>query len=712
MQQVHMSSRLSPNSSISPSNSVEHEDEIDVLVLVGTIERPPRGYIRFEHEEILEEKCRLESFRNHKHTHLFNARKEGKVEMAVSASADTIRASGGEKGILFAPSSDNFSSGQAIGHSFSSGEDLTGLGHTSSAIGLDLSSSRGGNTLCSTPWGSVTGVESIKNQIFQPPIAEMSVPRDIPESTAPEIKTSSSPSNYKPKASRLDYEFDSEPIHIVRTVHPEEHPLQVRDQMTKTLVQLRRDAEDEMGLRLHLNDEEKSDSLLGQQLSSPTFRWFFQPCSALGSNGSYVISSKIQSIPAYIDFDGYCTGCGESDSDHSDSENSNFGDVESKADEHLSSVLKRLAKERRHIAMLRDLNDPTFVISGYLQEQSHRDPNVWRRVYCVLSGDRLWTIRRMKTLTTNLQDQALTSNLLGNDDALASLRLGRHSYIELHRSLLLESGEGAEPLGRRLPNTFRIIPFSGHYHTFRAFNATSFRIWTSSLAEKITLKHCDGLMELANVIAEDEVSARCKRLDDVAISPLLDKMTLDGNLLATQNSGSNTTLHSRVPELLALSADVTKFGFFVAEFKEMCRLIANVIQQDRQGVHLQVKSLTASQETKYHENISMVNVVWEDARVVASKSAQLIHNIAARQHNDDTNSQECENLTERLLNEQKALQTRLGRRWDSIRTSPHQMTGESTTSEESNNLMLPPLNLFDSLLDLFQSVCAALHFRR
>eukprot|EP00956_Cyclotella_meneghiniana_P010319 scaffold14253_cov72-Cyclotella_meneghiniana.AAC.5 len=648
MQQV-ISSRSAFNSNTSRVDE-ESTEEVDVLVLVGTIERPPRGYIRFEHEEMVEERVGTPK------RYASQQAMTGKTDMPVSASADTVKASGKDARLDLL---DNLSSGLTIGQSFSGGSDVTNIG-ASSTLGLDISSSRGGNAH-STHWGSVagTGIDDSSRHVAASEVPHIS--KSSSEVVTANNNSSTSPSKPKP----INYEYDSEPIHLIRTLNPDEYPFQVRDEMMKALIQLRQKAATEVGL---VCDEDKSESL--KQLS---FRWFFQPCSALGGNDGSSVHPKIQSIPSYIDLEGYCTGEDESDeSIDSDSDDSTNDAYECKVNECLSPNMKKLARERRHIAVLRDLNDPTFIVSGYLLLRSRCDPNVWRRVYCVLGQDKLWIIRRMKAL----------SNLPLNENTWSSLRLGQHSYVKLHRSLLIESGGADSPLGRRLPNSFRIVPLNGSYYTFRAFNAPSFRIWASSLAEKITLKHCDGLMDLANVIAEDEVVARCKRLDDVAISPLLNKLTLSDEL-------------SSDLELPPLSADITRFGICVSEYRQLCRHAANALQpQRRMG------------SPRHNENAGLVSAVWEDARVIASKSAQLLHTFSAQQH--DKSSEQGKSISllmETLLIEQKALQTRLGKRWDSIHTSPNHYKEDSS---EDRNQALPPMNLFDSLLDVLQSVCAAM----
>ena len=59
----------------------------------------------------------------------------------------------------------------------------------------------------------------------------------------------------------------------------------------KALIQLRQKAATEVGL---VCDEDKSESL--KQLS---FRWFFQPCSALGGNDGSSFHPKIQSFRVF-----------------------------------------------------------------------------------------------------------------------------------------------------------------------------------------------------------------------------------------------------------------------------------------------------------------------------------------------------------------------------------------------------------------------------
>ncbi|KAL7535239.1 hypothetical protein ACHAXR_006374 [Thalassiosira sp. AJA248-18] len=757
------SSRYDINNLLEAPNE---EEEVDALVIIGTIEAPPKGYLRFEHEEFLEEDQRLEVFRHH---HFYQRQiheqerllseetmtrvrensedtvlmgngnqqhnmklfaKEMMAHLPVSESTATVRASGAQPGwvssaMLLAPSA---SSGAALSESDSSLNTSGALISTTGAVGLDLSSSRsssargvgGGNR--TTPWGTLRGEGASSHR----GVMDFSSSRGKLATLVSELSSSNQPSaprverampslKSQPKSPSACYEHDLEPIHIVRTVLPDEHPLHVRDKMMVLLSQLRQKAESEMGL--HLTDES-----FQRKHPQPTFRWFFQPCSPLGGIGSSANSPKIQSVPAYIDVEGYCTE-EESESDDEDDFDSDDEGKEGmdpllrgegyQSKPIVSSQMRQLMKEKRRIAMLRDLADPSFLVSGYLMKQSWRDPNVFRRVYCVLSEDRMWTIGRMKPLAD--------SNDATTDSILSSIRVGRHKYIKLHRSLLLERGEGHStkqhsssrysgyyltPLTHRLPHTFRMVTSQGKTHTFRAFNSQSFRVWVTSLSEKIAQKHGDGMMDLANVIAEEETLARSRRMDDIAVSPI------------------GMTNGKPAESISPASMDIARFGIAVAAFRELCRHVNDAIRQHKNHgnvVNAQTRvggghrmrhpsSPTGGQRAKNMEQIGMVSSVWEDARMVASKSAQLLHALATLQH---TKLNELEdpaaksdsiekNLTspdrnimmEELIEEQKSVQTMLSKHWD------HQQNPDDTGS---GHFSLPPMQLFDPLLRKLQS---------
>ncbi|KAL9183899.1 hypothetical protein ACHAXT_004755 [Thalassiosira profunda] len=697
-------------------NEDAEEEEVDALVLVGTLEGMPRGYLRFEHEELLEEQQRLEVLRHFRsqpengptqaqhgmNAHSARARENseetviaGNHEDAVlslakkmahlpaSESAATVQASGAEPGwvssALLAPASSGGDSAGAF--TAPDGEDnLSPLGASTrgasgGAIGLDLSSSRGaavvGRGPGHTQWGMLRGeidFSSSRGKLTSPskqsPAAHL--PREEPSLGSPE------------------------PIHVVRTALPEEHPLQVRDEMMAELRNIRRRAEEEMGLHL----AEDTSHRPGPQ---PSFRFYFQPCSPMGGAGPSAHSPKIQSTPAFVDLEGYCTAEEESDSDHDDDDDGSNCREEGKAgeDEPKSLQMRQLITEKRRIAMLRDLSDPSFLVSGYLLKQSWRDPNVWRRVYCVLSEDHMWVIGRMKPLKEG--------NGASSDEMLSSVRVGTHKSIQLHRSLLLERGELSDassrqhsssrysgyhlvPLGHRLPHTFRLLTAQGKCHTFRAFNSASFRVWVTSLSDNIAQKHNDGMMDLANLIAEEETLARCKRMDDIAVTPV---EATEGNR--------------------ELAMNIVRFGMAVAAFRELCRHVNDLlIQHKNRGGVLNVQtrvggkrktaqpsSPSAAQRAKNAEHEGLISSVWEDAREVSAKSSQLLHALASLEHSQLIDEEEEEKdassdgaaLMEELVQEQKFVQSKLGKHWELL--------------EDSDDL--PSMHLFDSLLQKLQA---------
>ena len=469
-------------------------------------------------------------------------------------------------------------------------------------------------------------------------------------------------SSSPPKIPKPCYDYGLEPIHLVRTIHPNEHPLTVRDEMITLITKKRQEAEEEMGY--NLGDGTEKDFRRPQ----PTFRFYFQPSSPLGGCGPYSESTKMQSIPAYVDLEGYCTEDDGGESDHDEDDSS----IDEENKEELDNpLMQQLSQERRRVSILQNVSDPAaFLVSGYLLKQSQKDPNVWRRVFCVLSEDRLWYIGRMRPLSK------------GFDNTLSFVRVGRHKSLKLHRATLIQREVGSQPstrqyssprsgyyltpLNNRLPNTFRVITSHGKCQTFRAFNEQSFRVWTTSLSEKIEQNNVDGLLDLAHVISEEETIARSKRMDDIAVAPLVENTTV----LSTKST---------------VSMDIVRFGIAVASYRELNRHITGLIHNHHGGLVNARGNMVRS-------------AAWEEARAVASKSAQLLHALASLQHhNSDTKILPDNKMMEELIEEQKSVQSTLGKHWDN-----QQKDDCTSTSMKEDDLVLPPIQLFDDLLGKLQ----------
>lgn len=116
-------------------------------------------------------------------------------------------------------------------------------------------------------------------------------------------------------------------------------------------------------------------------------------------------------------------------------------------------------------------------------------------------------------------------------------------------------------------------------------------------------------------------------------------------------------------------------------------------------------SLTQSQRARNEGHVGMVSAVWEDARLIASRSAQLLHAIAALHHSMLKDSSEEEkraisnddirSIMDNLLKEQKDVQILLGKRWDSLRISSQQalhqkksQVGENIMCRCCNNILM------------------------
>ena len=98
------------------------------------------------------------------------------------------------------------------------------------------------------------------------------------------------------------------------------------------------------------------------------------------------------------------------------------------------------------------------------------------------------------------------------------------------------------------------------------------------------------------------------------------------------------------------------------------------------------------------EHLGMISASWEEARVVASKSAQLLHALASLQHHDsDTKILPDNKIMEELIEEQKSVQSTLGKHWDN-----QQKEDDTSASIRGDDLVLPPIQLFGDLLGKLQ----------
>ena len=162
--------------------------------------------------------------------------------------------------------------------------------------------------------------------------------------------------------------------------------------------------------------------------------------------------------------------------------------------------------------------------------------------------------------------------------------------------------------------------------------------------------------------------ARCQRMDGVSVSPV------------------GFHYHS-FTESKSLEIDVGRFGFAVTAFRELHDAIRqySMTNAQRQVGAIRLRTLpfpATDGRTKNAEHEGMVKSAWEDVRVVASKSAQLIHSLATLQR--DKLSENGHNSTEmqELAEEQTNLEVLL----------------EKNNCDTTTDSSLPTKQLFDPIL--------------
>ena len=160
--------------------------------------------------------------------------------------------------------------------------------------------------------------------------------------------------------------------------------------------------------------------------------------------------------------------------------------------------------------------------------------------------------------------------------------------------------------------------------------------------------------------------ARCRRMDGVAVSPL------------ELNDHSST-------ESKSLSMDVVRFGISVAEFSELCRHVNDATRQ-YSAFNAETRYMNAEYEV-------MISSVWDEARVVTSKSAQLIHALAKLQYDDSDMKIHHSAMMRELVEEQKNLQALLGEQFDHQENMVGMAIGVSS---------LPTVQIFGPLLHKIQ----------
>ncbi|KAG7366558.1 PH domain containing protein [Nitzschia inconspicua] len=462
------------------------------------------------------------------------------------------------------------------------------------------------------------------------------------------------------------------PFHLVKTLHADDNPLAMRDEMMKHLK--------ERHVRLR-NQYGAID-----QLATPTIQWFFVP----GFGAPSI-------IPNCVELEGYATTMEGAD-DYSDDEDDddddeidvdyghNIGEsyhcstaeslMESRDDvfanlpELVRASLfessfpfslpqpkttstrqeKRKIREwRRYLQVSQSHNSNPNYLAGYLLKQSSKDKHVWRKVYCLLTEDYMWYVHRM---TPWYEQQSTSDRTICLDVCEETIAMApKHGRISLSQALLLEPNEEFEqsPL-HRVPHAFQIADGRGIIHSFRASSKSLSRQWIQSISTRLMDCYENSFLENAELIIAEETMARNQRYKSVAVDALFSKV----NTMATGSKTSSQTsfashndhvvdedekheicrgtqtlvdLCMRSPRTednhgSTFQAQVVRLGIDVAEFREGCRHIQTMllsqvgIESDREekDPHLPVLSSAIPK---------MVQESWHTASELLGRATQI-----------------------------------------------------------------------------------------
>lgn len=226
----------------------------------------------------------------------------------------------------------------------------------------------------------------------------------------------------------------SDPVHVIKTLQPDDNPLATRDKMMEHLKRM-------------LDQVPTSSSTI-----APKVQWYFVPSS---------VDPTRSPIPSSIDLDGYSTSMEEEEYDDDDTESDDdpnflatdetdtieqdYYDLDlllsrcslaaegSNTDNTHMTTLKRkeISRQMKEVQRYTQLSQVQPSSVGYLLKRSNIDPHVWRKVYCVLTDDHLfYTTRIPYPSSRNLTFPSMPS---------VYPRMGkRHGRISLGQALLLE----------------------------------------------------------------------------------------------------------------------------------------------------------------------------------------------------------------------------------------------------------------------------------
>ena len=315
--------------------------------------------------------------------------------------------------------------------------------------------------------------------------------------------------------------------------------------------------------------------------------------------------------------------------------------------------------KERHLShvLLSSQNKATtnnVVLSGYLLRQSNVDPNVWKRVFVILSDFQLWILGRVRNFKQNI---------------------GRINVLYLRHATLIEHDTMLETMtGNSSNNTWKFRPMEDQNKKGQHAR------WVEALTLVIVQAHESHVLELADLLIAEESLARSKRVEKDWLNDCCKNKV---HLVKNNNQRINHWL---------------RFGWLVMEYKETCRHVCNLIstssnpvvvlttssssrkktipginskqQQQQQNTNVMEKKEDIETHQRYIESIQYA---WTVARQVWKYS----HRLYAKNHHIV------------LQENQKKMQTLLEKEM------PPPLL---LSNEKLNDLKFPPIDLFNELL--------------
>ncbi|GAX28184.1 hypothetical protein FisN_35Lh040 [Fistulifera solaris] len=518
----------------------------------------------------------------------------------------------------------------------------------------------------------------------------------------------------------------SDPYHVVKTLHPEDDPLEIKRRMEARLKQLQREAP------------------VSRTIISPKLQWFFIPSS----------NDKESLIPNCVELDGYCSSLEDEEGDcrstHSNSDS--FDDDEEERisngaqdrastdnevhdtnlsnDQSLSSssisnmddiVTKRFSWLDKNVSEQTSRNEAQINIdpaiahkvnkqqkrrqifhkqynstvkaqayAGYLFKQSHQDSNVWRKCFSVITDDYLWYISRM----------------YGIDNGHDKLSYSKHGRIRLTHALLLEPSPDYAPLFRT-PFAFELVTGNGTSHVFRASGKARQTNWIQTLSSRIIQAYENSFLDNAELIVADETVARTQRMETLATDPLWK---------AIVSANDRISVDEHVTRMRGHLGAVLRWGMQVSVFKERCRQIQRSLPAKSPIVVTTLFSESSSRPTSFASHpigsvdpfvSALMETAWTRAAELLARATHVATQLQSRlPHSIEAQCRHIDYMIHgrfRTNSAEDASRSSLG----DHQRSPGTDKDEKSVSERNNSHRdAPPIDLFDQLLTDLQLLAA------